>query len=158
MLINKKIINTLNIGGRGGKESVLLPLLPEYERTSAPLYDFVSSHDPSDRIETKKQANCQWFDIGKYYNLSSAECQIKMMFLIHDKGSINLIFFVSLGKMLDLLCSDPEWQKHGWTADNIKTCSELKESFPSMQVKVKLSVKSFYKKYHNHFETVYVRP
>jgi len=63
---------------------------------------------------------------------------------------------VSLGDMLDILCSDSEHQKSGWTLDNIQQCSILKNKYPSMQVKVKLNVKSFYKKYKKQLETLYI--
>ena len=156
MIIDEKVVLGLNIGGRGGKEASLLPLFPDYERVSAPLYDFVNSKDSKDRIETKKQANCQWFDIGKYHDLSEDDKGISMMFLVHDKGTIKHIFRVSLGNLLDILCSDPEHQKSGWTFDNIEQCSILKSKYPSMQVKVKLNVKSLYKKYEKQLETLYV--
>ena len=156
MIIDEKVVLDLNIGGRGGKEASLLPLFPNYERVSAPLYDFVNSKDSKDRIETKKQANCQWFDIGKYHDLSEDDKGISMMFLVHDKGTIKHIFRVSLGDMLNILCSDPEHQKSGWTFDNIEQCSILKSKYSSMQVKVKLNVKSFYKKYKKQLETLYI--
>jgi len=156
VIIDEKVVLGLNIGGRGGKEASLLPLFPDYERVSAPLYDFVNSKDSKDRIETKKQANCQWFDIGKYHDLSEDDKGISMMFLVHDKGTIKHIFRVSLGNLLDILCSDPEHQKSGWTFDNIEQCSILKSKYPSMQVKVKLNVKSLYKKYEKQLETLYV--
>ena len=103
MIIDESMVLGLNIGGRGGKEASLLALFPDYERVSAPLYDFVNAKDSKDRIETKKQANCQWFDIGKYHNLSDDE-----------------------------------------------------KKYPSMQVKVKLNVKSFHKKYEKQLETLYI--
>jgi hypothetical protein len=156
VVIDESVILNLNIGGRGGKEASLLPLFPDYKRVSAPLYDFVSSKDSKDRIETKKQANCQWFDVGKYHNLSEEDKNISMMFLVHDKGAIKHIFRVSLGDMLDILCSDSEHQKSGWTFDNVQQCSILKNKYPSMQVKVKLNVKSFYKKYKKQLETLYI--
>jgi len=146
----------LNIGGRGGKEASLLALFPDYERVSAPLYDFVNVKNSKDRIETKKQANCQWFDIGKYHDLSGDEKKINMMFLVHDKGTIKHIFRVNLGNMLNILCSDPDHQKSGWTFENIQQCAILKNKYPSMQVKVKLNVKSFHKKYEKQLETLYI--
>ena len=139
MIIDESMVLGLNIGGRGGKEASLLALFPDYERVSAPLYDFVNAKDSKDRIETKKQANCQWFDIGKYHNLSDDEKKINMMFLVHD-----------------ILCSDPDHQKSGWTFENIQQCAILKNKYPSMQVKVKLNVKSFHKKYEKQLETLYI--
>ena len=156
MIIDESMVLGLNIGGRGGKEASLLALFPDYERVSAPLYDFVNAKDSKDRIETKKQANCQWFDIGKYHNLSDDEKKINMMFLVHDKGTIKHIFRVNLGDMLNILCSDPDHQKSGWTFENIQQCAILKNKYPSMQVKVKLNVKSFHKKYEKQLETLYI--
>ena len=78
-----------------------------------------------------------------------------MAFLMHKEGLIRLIFFVELGEMLDILCADPKWRRHGWTKENIKTCHDQKLKFPSMQAKVKLEVKKFYEKYHNKVRTVW---
>ena len=157
MRINENAVSKLNIGGRGGKEAEILSLFPDYERTSAALYDFVNSSDPDDKLETKKQANCQWFDIGKYHDIDvTGDADINMVFLVHKDGNIQHIFRVKLGEMLDMLCNDPEYQSHGWTFENIKDCSIKKSQFPSMQVKVKLNVKSFYKKYQNQLETLYI--
>ena len=157
MIINDSRISTLNIKGRVGKEAEILSLFPEYERVSAALYDFVNSSDPDDKLETKKQANCQWFDVGKYHDIDvTGDTNINMVFLVHKDGVIQHIFRVTLGDMLDILCTDPEFQKDGWTFENIKDCSIKKKQFPSMQVKVKLNVKSFYKKHQNKLETLYV--
>ena len=154
MLIDERVIPSINVGGRGGKESNLVSLFPDYRRVNESLFDFISC-EGDERLEIKKQTNLQWFDVGKYHNLSEDDRQIKMAFLMHKEGLIRLIFFVELGEMLDILCADPKWRRHGWTKENIKTCHDQKLKFPSMQAKVKLEVKKFYEKYHNKVRTVW---
>ena len=154
MQIDERVIPSIDVSGRGGKESHLMPLLPDYKRVNESLFDFISC-EGDERLEIKKQANLQWFDVGKYHNLSEADRQIKMTFLLHKGGLIRLIFYIELGEMLDILCADPKWRKHGWTKENIKTCHDQKLKFASMQAKVQLGVKKFYEKYHNKVETVW---
>jgi hypothetical protein len=153
--LDETIMPSLNVGGRGGKEKMLAPAFPDYIFVNEPLYDFQHREDPTDILEVKKQANCQWFDIGKYHNLSPTQRKIKMTFILHEGGGIQSVFHIPLGDMLDLLCSDPAYRKHGWTQENIEECAVLKRKFPSMQVKVKLAVKTFYKKHQNCVTTVY---
>ena len=155
MQLDEKKIPALNIAGYGGCEKTLAPIFLGYKHVDKPLHDFEHCKNPTDMIEVKKQVNCQWFDIGKYHDISPHERQIKMTFALHKEGRIITLFYIPLGKMLELLCSDPEYRKYGWTQENIEECAALKRSFPSMQVKVKLPVKTFYKKYQRSVETVY---
>ena len=110
MKINTKNISEIKIAGRGGKENEALRLLPGYRRASAPLYDFQSCRGKH-RVELKKQQNLQWFDAGKYHNLSKGERDITMLFVVHDGQSICNIYSISLGSMLDILCADKDYKK-----------------------------------------------
>jgi len=154
--LDEKRIPTLNVAGNGGKEKTLAPMFSGYTYVNEPLYDFQNIEDSTDMIEAKKQADCQWFDLGKYHNLPASQRQIKMTFILHKEGVIDCVFYIPLGDMLDLLCSDPDYRKHGWTQENIEVCAALKRSYPSMQVKVKLGVRGFYKKYQNTLKTAYI--
>ena len=155
MKVNKEKIKETDISGRGGKEKLILPILPEgYKRVSAALYDFLSP-DGKIKIEIKKQQNLQWFDIGKYSNLSEEDLKIIMLFINHKKGKIENIYSIPLGEMLDLLTSDQKYRVWGWTKENIKLCGEQKKKFSTMQVKVQLKVRSTIEKYEKHFERVF---
>ena len=67
-------IADLRVGGRGGKESVLGPMLCGWRRVSAALYDYeIDTLTDVVRVEVKKQADLQWFDVGKYFNLSPGD-------------------------------------------------------------------------------------
>jgi len=100
-LFDVDCVPNINIDGRGGKEQQLISILPAWKRVNAPLYDFEYSSDQCKYfIEVKKQSNLQWFDSGKYHDLSHAELQIVLMFIIHDKGSITNISLINLDNFL----------------------------------------------------------
>ena len=82
MNLNKNQIDKINVGGRGGKEGIFAPVLTEYKRVSESLYDFVHVKNNSKKIEIKKQQNLQWFDAGKYHDLTQDQKNILMMRLI----------------------------------------------------------------------------
>ena len=144
--INKEAAATIKIEGRGGKEKEILTTLPNGTfKVDAPLYDFEWG---SLLLEIKKQQNLQWFDIGKYYNLSEHYKKIRMLFYVYKKGvGLINIYLISLGQMLEYLCNDPLYQADGWTWANIKQCHDQKKQFPKMQAKVPLKVKEFAEKY-----------
>ena len=72
MLLNKNVLAHIDMSGRGGKEKQFQPAMPGYERVNDPLRDFVNEETNHSR-ELKKQQNLQWFDVGKYHNLSNTE-------------------------------------------------------------------------------------
>jgi len=154
MLLKQNEISKINMGGKGGAERHFSPILPDYRRVSAPLYDFINETN-NHKIELKKQKNLQWFDAGKYHNLSTENKNICMLFVLHNGEDVVGVYSITLGKLIDLLCKDSECQKDGWTVENIKQCYQLKISFPKMQVKVPVKVKNFIKKYKNDFGTEY---
>ncbi len=154
MNLNKNAIAKVNVGGRGGKEGIFAPVLTEYRRVSESLYDFVHVKDSS-KVEIKKQQNLQWFDAGKYHDLTVDQKNIMMMFVNHVKGSVKSIYTISLGEFIDTLCSDSSYQEDGWTKENIKACHVQKIAFPRMQVKVPLKVLDFVERYPNQVSKVY---
>ncbi len=99
-------IQATSLAGRGGKDQLILQFFPELIAESRPLWD--ARHRTTGQcFEFKKQANLQWFDIGKYHDLSAEERAVWMTFLLHRNGAIDTIFMVPLGVMLDLLTSPP---------------------------------------------------
>ena len=153
-MINKQILSTINVGGQGGAEKKILPALPGYSRINEELYDFINESKTS-RVELKKQANTQWFDVGKYHDLSDHDRTVTMLFLLHKDGIPTSVHTISLGEMLDTLTNDKEFQKDGWDWDLIKVESALKEAFPKRQSKVPLKVRDFIDKYHYKFQRHY---
>ena len=155
MNLNKNQIDKINVGGRGGKEGIFAPVLTEYKRVSESLYDFVHVKNNSKKIEIKKQQNLQWFDAGKYHDLTQDQKNILMMFVNHVKGSVQSIYTISLGKFIETLCSDSSYQEDGWTQENIEAGHVQKVAFPRMQVKVPLKVLDFVERYPNQVTKVY---
>ena len=142
------------MSGRGGGEKAFGPIFEDFRRVSKPLWDF---ENIGLKVELKKQRNLQWFDIGKYHNLTKQEKQIVMMFVIHDGNNILSIDTITLQDLLELACKDDECQRNGWTYQNIQQCHFMRTSFPKMQVKVPLKVKHFIAKYRKSFQNIYLR-
>ena len=145
----------VNLGGKGGKEKLLKKVFLKSQRINAPLFDIVDAN--GDLRELKKQANVQWFDVGKYHLLSSQDRDIIMTFIMHDKGKIQKITEIKLGKMLDLLCGSAEYRKWGWTKSNIQMCHIQKTKYPTQQAKVKVEVKKFFKENEKEFTLLWER-
>ena len=154
MKLNHSVIPKINMSGRGGSEKNFEPILESFCRVSQPLWDFENGLI---KVELKKQKNLQWFDIGKYHNLTKLEKQIVMMFVIHDGEAILSIDTISLYDLLELACNDNHCRQDGWTHDNIKNCNLLKRSFPKMQVKVPLKVANFISEHREQFINLYSR-
>ena len=154
MKLRNDLIPTIDMSGRGGAEKVFGPILEDFHRVSKPLWDFESTEE---KVELKKQKNLQWFDIGKYHNLTKQEKQIVMMVVVHDGSNILSIDTINLQNLLELACKDQECQRKGWTYQNIQQCHLMKTNFRPMQVKVPLNVKHFIAKYRKSFQNVYLR-
>ena len=145
----------VNLGGKGGKEKLLKKVFLKSQRINAPLFDIVDA-DGGYR-ELKKQANVQWFDVGKYHLLSSQDRDILMTFIMHEKGKIQKIMEIKLGKMLDLLCGSKEYRGWGWTKSNIQMCYLQKTKYPTQQAKVKVEVKKFFSENKKEFTILWER-
>jgi hypothetical protein len=150
--INKLAAQAANLAGKGGKEYLLKKVFEiegvDCKRVNAPLYDFIQG---GSRLEFKKQANVQWFDIGKYHNLKKEDKSIDMVFVVTSKGRVNdlptgeieWIVAIKLGTMIHLLLNDEKYRALGWTKENFKTCHEQKRKYPTQQAKVQLEMRSF---------------
>ena len=149
----KQLVEETDIGAKfgSGTEKQLLPLFCEgTKRVNAKLYDF---QQPSGlKIETKKMLDQQWFDIGKYYNLSQDEKEIVMLFILHDNGKINnKLYSIKLGEFLNICCNDVDLNKYGWDWDNIKIQSQQKQKYKNFQTKTLIRMKKFIKKHESKF-------
>ena len=132
-----------------------MPLFNEsLKRVSASLYDAITPC--GEKIEFKKQANTQWFDLPKYYDLSDDERNIKMIFILHDKGTVKKVASVTLGQMLDRLLDNPKYADKGWTSEMLESLHYLKRKHPRFQAKVGLDTKPFLADNKDIVEVIYV--
>ena len=158
-LINFSQINTINLSGRGGKESLIEKMFNSHlkiKQINNPLYDFEISYEGKEyKIEVKKQEKHQWFDVAKYYNLSEEQKKIIMLYIMHKSGVINKLIAIPLGDFLDVCLSDDDLKKYGWTNDVFQIANELKIKHPALQFKVKADLNKFFDLYRNKFEIVY---
>tara|TARA_R110000803_G_scaffold28299_1_gene65512 strand:- start:753 stop:1217 length:465 start_codon:yes stop_codon:yes gene_type:complete len=154
MLLNKKTIPKIKMGGRGGGEKAFSRVLVNCERINESLYDFVDK-STGEKIELKKQQAAQWFDGWKYYNLSNSDRGITMLFVMHDGNRVTNIYSVPLGTMIDTLLSDPEYSKSGWNNDVLSDLYSIKKSAPKVQSKLPLNVKKFVNKHSGIFKIEY---
>ena len=142
LTVDEQKVAIINVGGRGGKEAVLLPLFKEsLQRVSAPLYDATSVC--GEKFEFKKQANTQWFDLPKYYNLTKEDKKINMIFVLHKDGKVQKIASVKLGDMIERLLDNPKYADMGWTSEMLESLHRLKKRHPRFQAKVGLDTKPF---------------
>lgn len=141
--VDRRVVRAGNVGGRGGKEAFFLKAFPGLQKANEKLWDAI---DPETQtlVEFKKQADLQWFDIGKYHGLAAPELEIRMVFILHRKGSIDRIAVISLRHFLDILTNDTDHQQDGWTLATIEASSRLKELHPRLQLKVPLKVRRFF--------------
>ena len=152
IVINKTAAREVNLSGRGGKETLLSKVFENTQRVNAELYDLKDTD--GSLLELKKQADTQWFDAGKYHDLSKINKQIEMVFILTSKGRksdpvkkgmIEKIFTIKLGHLLEILTSTKKYQKWGWEWPNIQLCYEQKQKYPSQQAKVKIEMRDFLK-------------
>jgi len=149
--INNQQARQVNLGGRGGKEAILKKVFENITRKNAELFDATTKSGT--KLEFKKQTNTQWFDAGKYHNLSDENGEILMTFIVTTKenkknkipaGLIEKIFTISLKDFLAVLTSTKKHQEDGWEWSNIKTCYEQKKKYKTQQAKIKVDIRTFF--------------
>lgn len=149
-------IDEVNLTGRGGRERDVAMLLPKWTRVNAPLHDFeIENQGETFRIEVKKQANLQWFDSGKYHQLDQQDREIRILFLIHEKGRINTIAVACLGEFLDWLFENRK--SDGWNEEVMRTGSDFKRRFPSLQFKARAHIATILDDAPELFDVLYRR-
>ena len=154
-------IDLLSISGRGGRERELGGLLfPSASRASSSLYDYeISDGSIFYRVEIKKQQNDQWFDIGKYFQLSDRDRDTVVVFVNHREGAIDTVAAIHLGVLVDFLLSHSEYKRYGWTLDVLRTACNLKkiDQCPELQFKAKLKVRNLIDEHRELFQIIYER-
>ena len=154
MLLDKKVIAEIDVGGKGGGEKAFAPALVDFKRVSACLFDFVNEIT-QEKLELKKQKDLQWFDGWKYHNLSADDRNIIMLFVLHDGKKVSSIYSMPLGTMIDTLLSDPEYNESGWTPEVLQTLHALKSTASKVQSKLPLKVKGFIEKHRDSVSLEY---
>lgn len=154
-IISEYWAKKVNLGGKGGKEKLLKRVFLKSQRINAPLFDIIDAN--GGLRELKKQANVQWFDIGKYHLLCDQDKSILMTFIMHEKGKIQKIMEIELGRMLDLLRGNEKYRQWGWTNSNIEMCWMQKVKYPTQQAKVKVEVKKFFAENEEEFTILWRR-
>ena len=157
MKLKSSLVESINVSGQGGAEKKLEPLLKAngFKRTSMPLYDFINPKT-GERIEVKKQAGSQWFDLAKYANMSEQDKDITMLFVMHKNGLIDSVHSIKLGEFLSILCSDPKHYSSGFHWPAIQKLAVLKEQHKGLQTKASVNIRKLVtKEYPNSFKKLY---
>jgi hypothetical protein len=143
-----------DISGQGGKENIFAAFFCGWKRINAPLHDWeYPDLNKTIRIELKKQSGIQWFDSGKYYNLTLEDRNIILLFVMHKKGSIDKIYATTIGEFIDWLTQNHA--KNGWTEEVMKVASEFRLSYPTLQFKAQVNIRKMVQQAPNLFDIVY---
>jgi len=152
-MLTAKQIQTLsqtNLKGYGGKETVLSSILSSvdgWERASRKLYDYRNDMLGC-LVECKKQADLQWLDPSKYYELSREEGDIRFLFIVVDKkGFVDLVFSVRTADLVDRF----------WSKDHVRDAYEYIRKYPKDQIKSSMKTRKFYAENRDIVTTIYER-
>ena len=155
-LIDLARVDEVNLAGRGGRERDVSILLSSWVRVNAPQHDYeIDNHGETLRMEVKKQANLQWFDSGKYHNLNRRDRDIRILFLIHNQGRIDLVAVTCLGEFLDWLFKNRA--SDGWNEEVLRIGADFKIRFPSLQFKARAHVATILMEAPALFDVLYRR-
>lgn len=155
-LINIARVDDIDLAGRGGGERDVSILLSRWHRVNAPLHDYETEvGDETLRLEVKKQANLQWFDSGKYHRLNQQDRDIRIMFLLHEKGRIDVIAVTRLGEFLDWLLENR--RADGWNEEVLEIGADFKRRYPSLQFKARVHIATTLNDVPDLFDVLYRR-
>ena len=144
----------------GGKEGLIQNperWIRDSRKESRPLYDTISTFKGNYRIELKTQQNLQWFDIGKFHELSAEDLAVELLFLMHSgEEKLESVWNIRFDNLLDLALADSECVKGGWTVDAIKRSAELKKDYPRVQLKAPLYIRAFRERHLNSFQILWM--
>ena len=150
MLTEQQILelSKVNLKGYGGKENIISSILSKvegWERSSHKLYDY-RNDILGCFIECKKQANLQWLDPSKYYNLNKKEKEIVFLFIVLDKqGFVDILFSIKCGDLVDRF----------WSTDHIRDAYNYICKYPKDQIKSSIKTREFYAENKDIITTIY---
>lgn len=144
----------LNVSGQGGKENTFAAFFHGWKRINAPLHDWeYPTADGLIRIESKKQNDLQWFDSGKFYNLSPEDRKIIILFILHRAGKIDKILATTVGEFIDWLTIHNG--SDGWCEEVLKKGHEFRSQYPTLQFKAKVHVRKLFRQAPHIFDILY---
>ncbi len=147
------IRNSLILEGHGGKERLLeMAFKGGVQRVNHSLFDFCID---GIRVEVKRQQDVNWFDYGKYHNLSDADGKIIVVFFLHKNSRVRKVAGITLRSFIELCCSDARCIADGWTYDAMAEVHKLKLRHPSLQSKAKAQVDRLINAYPDRFTLYY---
>ena len=91
---------TLNVAGKGGYDAEICEALG-LDRVSAEYFDGVDPYGC--KIELKKQSDQQWIDLAKLSFITEEESNIPMLFVYHNKGSIQSVYMITYKDLITAL-------------------------------------------------------
>jgi len=144
--INKEKIFELNFKGKGGKEQEILSCFTnKLIRKNADLFD-CEDEDTGEKYEFKKQANTQWFDPRKFYNLTEEQKKITLVFILVDKdGFCDSITSVKLGTFVE----------KNFSVDQLRDAYEYGKKYPKDQIKSGIHIRDFIRKEQEIVNTIW---
>lgn len=155
-LIDLNRVDEINLAAHGGPDGDVSVLLSRWHRVHAPLHSFeMRDNDVLLRLEVKEQAGLQWFDGGKYHVLAQEDRDIRLMFLIHDHGRIDVIAVTRLGEFLDWLLQNQA--SDGKNAEVMKIRAYIKKMFPSLPFRSRAHVAKILREAPELFDILYQR-
>ena len=116
----------LNLSGKGGKENEIAEALG-HERNHHPLVD---ARCPFSGVlyEYKKQSGTQWFDLHKLANLTGAQKDITVLFVVHEGGKFVALYqttYAGVKKSLNLNQVEWKWAKKAPKGAQVKYALKL---------------------------------
>lgn len=143
-----------NVGGQGGKENIFAAFFCGWKRINAPLHDWeYPTTEGLIRIESKKQSDLQWFDSGKFYNLSPEDRKIIILFILHRAGKVDKILATTIGEFIDWLLLNNS--ADGWCEEVLQKGYEFRCKYPTLQFKAKVHVRKLYRQAPHLFDVIY---
>lgn len=146
--INEEVLNKLNFKGRGGKEQQILSCFKNsLIRENGILYDCIDSEN-NEKYEIKKQVNLQWFDPRKYFELSSKERNITIVFLlINEGGYCDIVATVRLDDFVNKMFSKQQ----------LADADIYAKKYPKDQIKSGIFIRKFIENHSNIVQIIWKR-
>jgi len=139
-------ISKINFKGKGGKEQEIISCFAnKLIRKNSELFD-CEDEDSGEKYEFKKQANTQWFDPRKFFNLTENEKKISLVFILVDKdGFCDVIFLVKLDQFVE----------KNFSTDQLKDAYKYGKKYPKDQIKSGVNIREFLEKNQDVVKTVW---
>lgn len=154
--LNLNILKGINLMGKGGKERLIKTILSkgwirkETKRGKGigSIHDFLNTV-LSLKLEVKKQKDLQWFDPGKYDNLTEEEENILILFIVlnEEKKVCDVCFTVRTGDFI----------KSSFTKEQLKDSREYKAKYPKTQMKHGIKIRKWFKENRDKVNILYIR-